>query len=389
MTKQSKNYIQLNGRTYDTRTGAVVSNVPKKPQASTINRAPNKSMDGISASSKIQPKPIQPKLRPSSIVSPSTVSNLAPTKVSKKPTSRVADNQNHRQQQRSTTLMRKYVKKPTPSKKVAGITASRSSAQNTARISRAQSSAKSPFINKYGTISKMPVHKRTEPIKVATSPHILNTKNKTKINNTNLSSATNSSKESPSVNKTNLERSNKLSKSEQIFANALKSSPSVAISTKKKVKKPKSKALKWSSGMVAILLLAGFITYLNLPALNIKLASGKAGFNASIPNYQPSGYSLNGPVSHSPGKITVSFKSNTDDRKYSLKQEVSNWNSQSLQENALASKGKNYTTTQSEGKIIYFYDNGSSATWVNGGVWYQIESTSLSSDQLLRIASSL
>ncbi len=47
-----------------------------------------------------------------------------------------------------------------------------------------------------------------------------------------------------------------------------------------------------------------------------------------------------------------------------------------------------FQTFQDAGKTIYIYED-SKATWVNGGVWYQINgNASLTSDQLLRIANS-
>jgi hypothetical protein len=142
-------------------------------------------------------------------------------------------------------------------------------------------------------------------------------------------------------------------------------------------------------GALAALLLVGFFVYQNVPNLSMRLASTRAGFNAQLPGYQPSGFSQEKLVSYSPGKITVNFHSNSDDRAFQLTQQVSNWNSQALADNYLAKNGKQYQTLESGGKTIYIY-NGDSATWVNGGVWYQIEGqSSLSSDQILKIANSI
>jgi hypothetical protein len=98
---------------------------------------------------------------------------------------------------------------------------------------------------------------------------------------------------------------------------------------------------------------------------------------------------LAGPVQYSAGQITISYKSNSDDRNFQLVQRNSDWNSQSLLNNFVTREDEKYLTYQDKGKTIYVYD-GNNATWVSGGIWYQVEGkSSLSSDQLLKIASSL
>lgn len=145
----------------------------------------------------------------------------------------------------------------------------------------------------------------------------------------------------------------------------------------------------WLWGGLAALLLTGFFVYQNIPNLSMRVASTRAGFSAQLPGYKPAGFSQEKLVSYAPGKVTVSFRSNSDERQFQLTQQSSNWNSQALADNYLAKADKQYQTFQASGKTIYIYDN-SSATWVNGGVWYQIEGQSdLSSDQLLKIANSI
>jgi hypothetical protein len=72
-----------------------------------------------------------------------------------------------------------------------------------------------------------------------------------------------------------------------------------------------------------------------------------------------------------------------------LSQRSSEWNSDALVQNFVATSRRAYQSYQDNGKTIYIYE-GNNATWVDGGVWYQIEgNASLNSDQLLRIAKSL
>ncbi len=143
------------------------------------------------------------------------------------------------------------------------------------------------------------------------------------------------------------------------------------------------------TAVLAGLLLGGFYAYQNVPNLAMRMAASRAGFKAGMPSYAPSGFGFNGPVQYSSGQVVVNFKSRSDERFFHITQQATNWNSDSLLNNYVLASGKQYQTYQDRGRTIYIYD-GSSATWVNGGVWYQIDGKSdLTSDQLVRIAASL
>lgn len=141
------------------------------------------------------------------------------------------------------------------------------------------------------------------------------------------------------------------------------------------------------SGVAALALLAGYLTYLNLPSLSIKVAAAQAGFAATYPAYQPAGYSFNGPVAYTPGEVKVHFASNTNDYHYTLVQQASSWDSRAVLDNFVTKQSQEYATLQERGLTIYLYDN--KATWVNGGVLYVIDGNApLSSEQIQKIASS-
>lgn len=134
---------------------------------------------------------------------------------------------------------------------------------------------------------------------------------------------------------------------------------------------------------------AGFFAYQNMPELAMRVASTRAGLNANLPKYQPAGFSMAGPIEYQPGAVSVNYKSNSDDRSFSVTQKNSSWNSETLLENYVSPTKEPYQTFQAKGRTIYIYD-GNKATWVDGGVWYNIDGkTNLNSDQLLRIAESL
>lgn len=143
-----------------------------------------------------------------------------------------------------------------------------------------------------------------------------------------------------------------------------------------------------AASTLAVLLLTGFVGYQNLPAMKLQYASSKAGFQAELPNYRPSGFSL-GKLSYQTGAVTVRFNSNSDERSYAISQKPSAWDSQTLRENFVAQKGQQYHTTLAAGRTIYLYGHNN-ATWINGGVWYQVEAgDSLTERQLTELASSI
>ena len=133
----------------------------------------------------------------------------------------------------------------------------------------------------------------------------------------------------------------------------------------------------------------GYVAYKNIPNMALRVAAQRAGFDASLPGYSPSGFGFAGPVSYSEGIVELEYRSNSDDRTYRLIQRESSWDSQTLLDNYVSSVSKNHLTFQERGLTVYIY-NDSNATWVDGGVWYRVEGSSLlTSEQLLKIAGSI
>jgi len=139
---------------------------------------------------------------------------------------------------------------------------------------------------------------------------------------------------------------------------------------------------------LAVVVLGGYLTYINMPNLSMRVAAARAGIDASFPEYHPDGYRFDGPIAYDNGEVSVKFASNTNQSGYTVNQKNSNWDSQAVLDNYVTKKSKNYLTYSEQGLTIYAYD--SEAAWVNGGVLYTIEGNApLSSDQILRIASSM
>ena len=143
-----------------------------------------------------------------------------------------------------------------------------------------------------------------------------------------------------------------------------------------------------TAGLVVVLL-AGYITYANLPFISVKIAAIQAGVKADYPAYRPSGYSLKGPVEYTPGVVTMKFVSNTSSESFTITQSKSDWDSASLQENYVSKEaGDDFITITENGLTIYRYNNN--AAWVNGGILHTIKGDAqLSDTQIKRIATSM
>ncbi len=138
----------------------------------------------------------------------------------------------------------------------------------------------------------------------------------------------------------------------------------------------------------AIVLVGGYLTYVNMPSLSMHVAAVNAGVNATFPDYRPDGYRFNGPIAYNNGEVSLKFASTTNNSGYTINQKNSNWDSQAVLDNYVARKAKDYLTYSEQGLTIYTF-NGEAA-WVNGGVFYTIEGDApLSSDQVLRIVGSM
>lgn len=181
----------------------------------------------------------------------------------------------------------------------------------------------------------------------------------------------------------------------EAIAKAMDAAPTVKELEKKHKKARKSffgrhpRIFSIASASLGLVLLGGYLTYLNMPSLSVRVASAQAGINASYPQYHPDGYSLDGPVAFSDGQVTMKFTANAGSQNFSVKQSKSSWDSVALLDNYVKAKvGNSYTTYTDRGLTIYTFD--SNAAWVNGGILYTIDGNApLSSDQILRIASSL
>lgn len=149
------------------------------------------------------------------------------------------------------------------------------------------------------------------------------------------------------------------------------------------------RATSITASAFTVLALGGFFTYQNIPSINVRYAAAKAGVRASLPSYQPAGFAVNNHVEYEPGELTIAYKANADDRTYTVKQKNTTWNSDALKDHLTTNNATAPQTYPDNGRTIYLHDD-SSADWVNNGVWYSISGdSSLNTDQLIKIATSI
>ncbi len=339
----SKTTIELNGKLYDARTGKIITE--QQPKTSTAHTAPKRTngnvVDGFvrrpqhTAAATHKPKPATARTTPHHVA----------TKLEK-----------------SKTLMRPAVKKPKPV--VAKATPINKDVAD--RHIRASVTPRSTAIRRFNpdAVSHRVV-KKAAPLEV--------------IKPTVASQVARAATSSVDIIEESLR--NASAHLETFEGRIAKESLLVRSGFR-------NKAANLATLSFAGLLLFGFFAYQNLTGIEMRVAATRSGVAASLPGYSPAGYSPAKKVESAPGRVSLTFTSNTNDKKFTVTQQASNWSSDSLLTNHVLASKTPYQTYQNEGKTVYIFDN-SNATWVSGGVWYKIDgNASLTSDQLLRVASS-
>lgn len=346
-----QNSIVLNGKTYDLNTGHVITPASRTESTPAAIATP-KVIDGFSHATH------------KSTAHPTAHASHSGVKAKRL----------HHRTQPAKTLMRNAVKKPASNERVMSIRANKplqhlpehdTPLAPVDRIERSHRISKSPQISRFGDAQHM-VHKKTTHAAPKAAPHHHVAAEPELPIASFLEDALNNAS-------SHLQISPKPTKRHHKMAKHLGVSPSAFISV--------------SLALLAFVSLGAW-TIRRAPSLAVQVASNQAGVRASLPAYQPSGFALNGHVQYAKGKVVLSFKSKSDSRAYTLTQQNSTWNSESLQDSYLKQTGQSYHVEEQQGKQIYLYGD-SDASWVDGGVWYQVQGQSaLNTDQLLKIAAS-
>lgn len=145
-----------------------------------------------------------------------------------------------------------------------------------------------------------------------------------------------------------------------------------------------------AAAMASFLIVGGYIAYLNMPSIALQVAGTRAGFAARMPAYLPSDYDFSGPVTWSPGQIVLSFSGdNGVGSDFTITQRKTQLDSESLLRTYVLGRDQDYATYQEKGLTIYLLGEGEAA-WINRGIWYTLSgSHNLTSEQVVKVASSL
>ena len=339
----SKNYVIINGRAYNTITGMVMDDIDVKETE--IKKEQSISRRGTS------------------------VSNIHAAHV-----------------QKSSTLNRRHVKMPqrTP------LAAKPQKARVDVKQHVAVKKFSTPIVSKPAP-QKIAINRpaETHPVtrRAQQRPLSVNTKLRKErqpltMNNNPLVAVAPQKIEKPIVAKT----------SKQLKNEAIEKALSNEIISNKKARRRQKKGgtLRWLNTFsvgFAVMLLGGYLTYLSMPNISIKMAAVQSGIDAKYPGYKPDGYALNGPIKFKSGEVSMKYAYADGSSGYTITQQKSGWNSSAVKE-FFSEKHKNPNTTMIDGLTIY--SGGKEAAWVNGGILYQISGdANLSSSQIEKIATSL
>lgn len=274
----------------------------------------------------------------------------------------------HRQVQSSTTLNRRYVKRPVKS---ADINVS------VKRSSRIRRFAPQTIENKVTQLEQPIAPAQTHPIQ-----------NKA---NARMQSRASASAVAQASRPTAQQLKDQAIKKALATAAATKSTDNIDTDQPIKTKHHFGMGrvvLALSCAAAAVFAIVYFVN-LNMPDISLRVAAMQTGIEATYPSYTPRDFSLSGIVSEE-GKITLNFANSSTGDAYSLTEENSSWDSNALLNNFVKERyGDNYTVVREQGLTIYI--SGSDAAWANGGIVYKLDTTSgsLTKKQISSIATSL
>lgn len=373
---QTTNTIEINGKRYDTRTGRLLEAV--QPRYTPTGGG---SIDGLLQSRTAAIAPTAKAMHRAPITAaPASHSSHKAFDIHRLSAASVT----HHKPQHSTTLMRKSVSKPGASlKRMVKVSPATTAlvqqprfdivpkqsvtSVDEHRLKHAHQVARSNSISRFGVVTpkQRPVVRR--PIEHSLTQH-------------------------PSSTPVRPTRS--AQPSNDIFERALATANSHQqphVNTRRKAGKKSHKVRTFAgvtASSLAILLIVGFVAYLNETSLQMHLASSRAGISATLPKWRPQGFSV-GSFAYAPSTVTVNFKSADQARTFSLTQTASNWDSSALLSDYVLPHADTYTAVQSNGNTIYTFGNND-ATWVSGGIWYQLNTNgNLSTSEIVELAASM
>ncbi|HET8671240.1 MAG TPA: hypothetical protein VFM05_11600, partial [Candidatus Saccharimonadales bacterium] len=343
--------IELNGKRYDAITGALLGESRIKATPTSRSKHHGRAIDGvfrgkhtsIVAPTIVQPTPIAPAARP------------APAKKTMD-IRRMSQHVKAHQPEKAKTLMRHVVAKPKIERKP-----SIKMAVPSELMAKPASDLAKPLEKKVSVTQVNPV-RLARSRQISRSQHIRRyTRDSHAVRSLPLAAA---APQATVANTPKLARNQAMPLTAQIHSNKQKAADifeeALAHATShQEPLQPKQgrraanrrRLVSFSAGIAAFLVIGGFIAYLNMPRIELQVASIRAGFHAEMPGYRPNGYALEGGVKSRDGLVEMTFRSGASS--YKVTQEASDWNSATLLDQNTEHRGAPEQTIQSKGRIIY------------------------------------
>jgi hypothetical protein len=292
----------------------------------------------------------------------------------------------HKGAQRSQTLMRGIVHKPSGSKPSVQKAQPKQNnpSINPARLQRAKSAVTNPGVRRFGHVPMVNKNARTDKPAARIEP----------VNKSALAAQSKAlAKPLPSmVTSVTHQQLERLLDQALTSADAHKKSLSARLPNEnlwQKIKKA-PKLLTVGISVFLVVLVGIFFAWRNMPQVAMKVAAARAHVAAQVPGYTPTGFGYASPVNYGNGSVSMKFKAaGNSARTYTVTQKTSDMTSKSLVDTTIP-KSTQVQTSEINGTTVYIYGAQNDAVWVNHGVQFKINNqANLNSDQLLKVASGL
>ncbi len=184
---------------------------------------------------------------------------------------------------------------------------------------------------------------------------------------------------------------------EKVMLNEMKADAKKSKKEKKKEEKVTRHLKKRKGGRIllalatstACVIALAAVVKVNLPNISVKVAAVQTGVEASYPSYVPRDFNLSGVYTNDQNSVIIEFKG-PNDTSFTLAEEKTSWDSNALLSNYVkGAYGDTYDTVREQNVTIYI--NYSNAAWVKNGTFYKLTANSgvLSKKQIKNIVSSL
>lgn len=145
--------------------------------------------------------------------------------------------------------------------------------------------------------------------------------------------------------------------------------------------------LAFATSAACVLALAAIVK-VNLPNISVTVAAVQTGVDAKYPNYIPRDFSIHDVYTDN-STVIIKFDG-PENQSFTISEEKSSWDSSALLTNYVkGAYGTAYDTIREQGITVYI--NHSNAAWVNNGIFFRITADNgvLSKKQIKNIVSSL